>query len=82
MLWVFREKVKLRNIMTLYRVTLCYVKTTLLPYTFLLSKSQLVMKYSIKLVIVSTFFGDGDGKYYHDDFQTIFHIIKLISSCP
>ena len=53
----------------------------LLLYTFILSKSYMVMKYSINLVSHwAILFGDRNLMYRHDNFQAIFHIIRLISN--
>ena len=55
----------------------------LLFYTFILSKSYIVMKCSIKLVAYwLIFFGDRTCKYRHDNYQAIFHIFRLISNFP
>ena len=41
------------------------------------------MKRSIKLVSHWVmFFGDIYWKYHHDDFQVIFHIVRLIHNFP
>ena len=55
----------------------------ILPYAFILNKSQLVMKCSIKHVSHwAMFFGDRISNYHHDNFEVIFYIVQLLSNCP
>ena len=55
-------------------IKLRYVIVKLLLYTFILSKSCIVMKFSIKLVS-HWVMHSGDKNYRHGNLQMIFHII-------
>ena len=48
--------------------------------TYVLSKSYVVLKYSMKLVSHRALsFCDRNGKYRHDNLQVASHIVRLIS---